>query len=123
MIKIRKGKNLIVSIILALVMCFLSIITLPINKVFADTQIVYTTALEDLSKNNAFNENDYPANANDYIIEVITIAESEDNELFVYTYQPAQYNNATSINIATELTVQNDIVKKDYDNYKLEYLN
>lgn len=70
---------------------------------------------------NAVNTDDNPDNNLDFI-QVIQIAESEDNELFVYTYQPL--NNvsditATSINIATEESALKDMaVKNDMTNFK-----
>ncbi len=63
----------------------------------------YSSALEDLQKDTSFNVNDYPYIANDYSIELIQIAESTDDELFVYTYQPCQkttYLVATDINMS-----------------------
>ncbi len=116
-------KNLIVSILLAVTLCFLSIITLPISYAFAEEPAGYTNALEDLCRNSSFNEEDYPVDTTNYSITVLTIAESEDSELFIYTYQPAKYSKATSINIATDLTKQDDLVIKNYDNYFLEFLN
>ena len=110
-------KNLILSFALIFTL-ILSFLMLPITTAYAGTPAGYTNALEDLKKNSAFNEDNYPANATDYKIEVLTIAESEDSELFIYTYQPAKYSKATSINISTDIES-----KTTYDNYKLEYLN
>lgn len=110
-------KNLILTFALIFTL-ILSFLTLPITTAYAGTPAGYSNALEDLKKNSAFNEDNYPANATDYKIEVLTIAESEDSELFIYTYQPAKYSKATSINISTDIES-----KTTYDNYKLEYLN
>ena len=63
----------------------------------------YTTALEDLRKDENFNAEKYMDDASDYSLHVIQIAESADGELFVYTYQPCQktrYLVATSLNMS-----------------------
>ena len=61
---------------------------------------VYTNVLEDLQKDEAFNVANYPANEKDTSIQVIQIAESGNNELFIYTYQPRQSLVATSVNMS-----------------------
>ena len=63
----------------------------------------YTTALEDLRKDENFNAEKYMDDASDYSLHVIQTAESADGELFVYTYQPCQktrYLVATSLNMS-----------------------
>ena len=60
--------------------------------VFATTSS-YSGVLEDLQTDSNFNVSDYPEansplNETDYRIEVIQIAESNNKELFIYTYQP-----------------------------------
>lgn len=62
----------------------------------------YTGVIEDLSKDESFNVNDYPAKPDDYSIRIIQIAESADGELFVYTYQACQ--NTVSV-VATEINM------------------
>ena len=81
----------------------------------------YSSVLDDLQKDSNFKESDYTANAEDYSLQVIQIAESSDGELFVYTYQPSaktKFMPATSINISTAI---NDSLQ--YKNYKLFLLN
>lgn len=56
---------------------------------YADTSI-YSDVLDDLQNDSNFNAADYSIVTGDYSIEVIQIAESENKELFVYTYQPCQ---------------------------------
>ena len=63
----------------------------------------YTTALEDLSRDENFSAEKYMDDASDYSLQIIQIAESTDGELFVYTYQPCQksrYLVATSVNMS-----------------------
>ena len=49
----------------------------------------YSDVMTDLRKSENFDENRYPANDEDYSVQLITIAESNKNELFLYVYQPA----------------------------------
>lgn len=56
---------------------------------YADTS-TYSDVLDDLQNDSNFNAADYSIVTGDYSIEVIQIAESENKELFVYTYQPCQ---------------------------------
>ena len=69
----------------------------------ADTSITYTNVLDDLSKDEKFKTISYPADDDDYSLNVIQIAESADKELFVYVYQPSTAKDLTamSINIST----------------------
>ena len=80
----------------------------------------YTNVLEDLNKGQ-INQTDYPQKDDDYNIELITIAESVNGELFIYVYQPGGSSTdirASSINISTET---GDGIS--YFNYGLEYVN
>ena len=90
------------------------------NVAFAEDKTA-TGALEDLSRDTSFNQDNYPTKTDDYSLQIIQLAESVDKELFVYVYQPsgkAKDFNASSINIST--TINDDI---SYYNYKLELLN
>ena len=51
--------------------------------------ISYSNVLDDLKKDKNFNIEDYPEKADDYSLNVIQIAESENGELFVYVYRPS----------------------------------
>ena len=84
----------------------------------------YSNAYNDLRKDENFDPFYYPSLPSDdlkyYSLELITITESEDGELFVYLYQPSgQKGNlrATSINITK------DRKEKDFKNYNLTYIN
>ena len=81
----------------------------------------YSGVLDDLRRDERFDVDDYPAVNGDKSLQVIQIAESTDDELFVYVYQPAAHVlllTATSINISTE-------IGKDlsYRNYKLKHID
>lgn len=113
-----KFKNLIVSFLLVIAV-FLSFFVSPSNKVSAES--VYTNVLEDLRKSSEFKESDYTFNKQDYSLDVITISESVNNELFVYVYQPsANFADlrATSISMAYK-----GETSLDYNIYNLNYIN
>ena len=106
------------AFILAIVVCFQS---MPFRAFAEDTSNVYTTVMDDLTKDESFNVADYPSKANDYSLQVITIAECENTQLFVYVYQPSAATielAASSINISR--TINN---KLSFINYKLRLVN
>ena len=119
-----KTKRIVIAI-LCLFMCvvmggevLLSALSIPTS---AAEEISYTNAYNDLRSDRTFDPDKYPAKADDYSLELITIAESSDKELFVYVYQPSGQMadvRAVSINISTE-----ERTNKSFKNYKLEYLN
>lgn len=90
--------------------------------VFAETEeITYSNVLDDLEKDVNFKSSYYTEKSNDYSLQIIQLAESADNELFVYVYQPSGQTKsltASSINISTTV---NDAIK--YKNYKLKFCN
>lgn len=87
----------------------------------ASSPLEYSNVLDDLQKDSSFDIVNYPVKADDYSLQVIQLAESTDNELFVYVYQPSGQTkklSACSINIST--TINDEI---SYFNYKLQLLN
>ena len=83
----------------------------------------YSNVLTDLRIDKTFKTVDYPANDNDYSIQVIHIAEGVNGELFVYTYQPCRASKkykAKYINMSLENPVNKDI---KYSLYSLTWLN
>ena len=87
-VKRENVKIISALIILMLILsCLFSIVT-PFN-VLAESEIEYTSVLEDLVKDENFNIEEYPVIEENYSLQVIQIAESEDNELFIYVYQPS----------------------------------
>lgn len=106
--------NILIIFALAFV-CFFSVCGPGINYAFADNT-EYTDVLEDLTKDETFDAEVYPVVENDYSLQVIQIAESEDKELFVYVYQPSGTEadlRATSISISTG--INEDLSFKLYD--------
>lgn len=111
---IRKKISLTLLIVALIISCFLTcFIPTTMQYVSAssiDVDAGYTDVLEDLQKDENFNESQYFVNMQDYSLKVIHIAESIDNELFVYVYQPCSPNTelkATSVNISTEQDINN----------------
>lgn len=118
-------KKKIFSFVMLLVVLFSSVFSIINNNVVNGAIIgssIYTDVMEDLQTDSNFNVDDYPVINNDYSIQVIAISESDDKELFVYTYEPSGnsiYNiEASSINISLDL--HNEI---DVDNYGLIHLS
>lgn len=120
-VKINKIFLLFVLILSAVLV---SIFAVPTYNSYASILIdgiEYSTVLEDLQSDSSFNVESYPLNEKDYSLQVIQIAESENKELFIYTYQPSgEIGNltATSINISTG--IEDNL---SYKNYKLSLLN
>lgn len=109
------------SLILAILLITASFGNVLTGVAFADSENVYSDILEDLQKDETFDAARFPEKSDDYSLQVIQIAESDANELFVYVYIPAIGSKrliATSINISTAI---NDNLR--YENYKLTLLN
>ena len=113
-------KRYSIHVIFALLLLIMSAIGgRYIPSAFADTD-GYTTAIEDLQHDETFKPSAYPDNPEDIKIQLIQIAESEDGDLFVYTYQPCQrttYLVATDINMSLSETVD------DTELYPLRLIN
>lgn len=112
-------KNLHKILIIFFLLCFsLSGLGSTLSA-FAETRN-YTDVLTDLQKDSEFDISDYPDDSKDYSIQVIQIAEGENGELFLYTYQPCQKTTrllATDINMSLSETVDGTKL------YKLELLS
>lgn len=113
-----KAKILILTLIVVVILLvpFFSFFTFT---AYAESESAYSYVLVDLEKDGSFNIEDYPVIEEDYSLQVIQIAESSDDELFVYVYQPSGQNvdlRATSINISISENL-------DYIHYDLQYLN
>lgn len=111
---IRKKLSLTLLSIALIISCFLTcFLPTTMQVAFASSVNVdagYSDVLEDLQNDESFNADNYVVNVQDYTLKVIHIAESIDNELFIYVYQPCSPNaelKATSINISTEQDINN----------------
>lgn len=84
-------------------------------------ETTYSNVLTDLKKDENFKQKDYPYVEDDYSLQVIQVAESEDNELFIYVYQPSGEKGnlvATSINMSPYSHQSENLM-----NYQLTLLN
>lgn len=106
------------AIILALsIVCSL----FAVSPIVARADSTYSDVLADLQKDDTFDANNYPLVSDDYSLQVIQIAESTENNLFVYVYQPsgqAKDLRASFIRFSTGI---NDNAK--YIDYSLEFIN
>ena len=115
----KKIRKILTSFALAL-LCLFMCLPCSVATAYADGISIdggYTPVLDDLRKDEQFSETDYPVIENNYMLQVITISESVDKELFVYVYQPHQEHGkyiASSINISA--TTDNSL---DIMNYSL----
>ena len=79
-------------------------------------EIVQELSEKDLTKDESFNVEDYPAIANDYSLQVIQIAESVNGELFVYVYQPSDATkDLTATTIRMSQSIGENAKWRDYD--------
>ena len=81
--------------------------------------IKYSDVLEDLQRDSTFDTNKYLPIENDYALHVIQVAESIEDELFVYVYQPA--HNVIDL-IATSIIISNSLDENGneyYNKYRL----
>jgi len=101
-------KNIIKYICLTLAFVFCFLFTSTVNVVYAvetSDAVEYSDVLYDLELDSGFKKDDYPLDETRIDMEVISLAESEDYELFVYVYQPSGTSKnlvASSINISLE---------------------
>ena len=113
--KIRK---LILTYFISLVSATMGVF--PIVAVTAGAEeienVQYTSVLEDLQKDESFNEANYPVKAEDYSLELIQIAESVNKELFVYVYQPSdQAKELTATKVSLSTAINENFSPKLYD--------
>lgn len=102
MVKAQFKKLMTITAALLVALILLSLMPCG-GAVFASAASGYSNVLEDLKKDPQFNAADYPAGGNDYKLEVVQIAESEQGELLIYCYLPNDKLRPEKINIAREL--------------------
>lgn len=104
--KTRKNINFsFFQSIILIILCIVSLFSFVSPQIVfnSSAEETYSTVLEDFQNDPNFNIEDYPVVENDYSLQVIQIAESVNNELFIYVYQPSATHVATSINISTAI--------------------
>lgn len=106
--------------IILIILCIVSLFSFVSPQIIfnSSAEETYSTVLDDLQKDPNFNVEDYPVVEDDYSLDVITIAEGSDWELYVYVYQPSATLLATSINISTGINEN-----LDFKNYKLTLID
>jgi len=112
--------KIIQSIVLIVAILFL-ILSAPIKIAYAAYIGSYTDVLNDLHRDTTFDESYYPEIKDDYSLDIIQIAESENDELLVYVYQPSGQSKdlrASSINIS-----RSSHFEINPGNYSLQYIN
>ena len=84
-------KNRIISIIFAFVLFYIFILSnvCPIYIRADDSDIKYTSVMDDLTTDEGFNLEDYPVDESNFSLSVIALSESINYELFVYVYVPS----------------------------------
>lgn len=114
-------KKILISIFSFIYLFLLGTPLSSVNVTLAN-EIIYTDVLTDLKKDDNFDESKYPKISDNYLIEVIQIAESSDKELFIYTYNPSTKRKATHISISPILST-NGNSNAIWTQYDLTYLN
>lgn len=107
--------------LIAMIFIIATYLIIPVAVANADRTDIYSNVIDDLKKDSNFNSSEYRMNVLDYSLQLIQVAESVNNEVFVYIYQPSgQIVNltASSINISTT-----SYLEPDYKNYKLELVS
>lgn len=113
-------KRLVVLIVIFVLLFSL----IPTGSVaFADTS-VYSDVLDDLQLDASFDAANYVSDETDFSLQLFQIAESIDNELLVYVYQPSGSSknlHATSISMSLRISGFDDRINPSI--YYLEFLN
>ena len=118
----KASKYIATATILLLAVLLLIWLIGGVGVAYAATADNNSFVLYDLQKDSKFNEDLYPEKKDDYSLDMITIGESANDELFVYVYQPSGKSadlRATSINISNEYKPK----KLSFRNYKLTFCN
>ena len=116
----RKINKSVFTYVLLFFCVFSFFFSIPTFCAYAEEkEIQYSNVLDDLKSDETFKAEDYPQIADDYSLKVIQIAESVNNELFVYVYQPS--GNTKGI-LATSINISTTNFKKDYQNYSLSLI-
>ena len=97
---------------LSLFLTCILLFTLGCGMSTAFAESSYSNVLDDLKKDTGFRIEDYPVVINDYSLSLIQIAETTDNRLLVYVYQPSGILHASHIRFS--ITIGNDLALKDY---------
>lgn len=111
--KTYKSLWTIVAVILAILFFMSPFFSIPIAKAVTDAT-VYSNVLDDLKTDPTFDASLFPDNADDYSLQIITIAESAKSELFIYVYNPSdEFHDFTASFI--NMSIKDPDTKIDYN--------
>lgn len=79
------------------------------SSAYAEDSITYSNVVDDLSESEYFDVSDYPVDNSNYGLYVLTIAESNDGELFIYVYQPCFVKNFRATSVSMSVSTGNNI--------------
>ena len=114
--QVKRAFTLCVCLVLLLTMGGGILLSAFVVRANAAT-VQYSSALEDLEKDENFDAAQYPEIADDHSLCLIHLAESVNGEVFLYVYQPSKAKVATCVNMSVgERSV-------DYRFYTLSLLN
>lgn len=121
--KINRILLCILTAFLALFFVFESALSIKTKADEASEETVtYSDVLDDLKKDETFDETQYPEKADDYSLQVIQLAESTDGELLVYVYQPC--NPTLKLEVTTiRLAVARTGIDSTWKDYPLALLS
>ena len=106
------------------IVSFLNSILLVISLCSFTTKASVSEVIQDLSRDSSFNVEDYPKISDDYSVKLINIAESKDDNLILYVYQPANDSidlKAKSVSFGTEFSKDGQNIKPSI--YPLQLLS
>ena len=98
--------NIFIKFLLTVAMTGVFSVVAITAKAEETENIQYTSVVKDLQKDESFNVEAYPSNAEDYSMQVIQMAESVNKELFLYVYQPSdevKELTATKVSLSTAI--------------------
>lgn len=87
------------------------------TSVAKKVEVKPSAVIDDLNKDSKFNVNNYPHIADNYGLEIIQIAESNNGELYIYVYQPSDSTKdfkAKYINMSTQNPTEQSLEHKRY---------
>lgn len=124
--KIKKVYKRICWVFAALLLSVLCIFeSVHTRTVKADsTETVHATVMDDLKRDPNFDESKYPDKAKDYSLQVINIAESESDNLYIYVYQPS-HNTLDLVGSKISMYFGKSVNGKDFtpDLYDIELVS
>lgn len=90
-------------------------VSFKVTPIYAKASTDDKSVLTDLKKDSNFNSNDYPEEPDNYVIELIQVAETEEGDLAVYVYNPSNDSKFNAKKIRLSQTVGDSFSPRDYD--------